>query len=131
MLFSKPFTLPFLKNFLLVGVEVLVLVLGGVCLCVCKRKSFCFWRSEYLALLVGVVCEASSCFVDAFSSSFSSCFLSWLRNGFVLGCKSLGFVRATSSIQVHVTWRVDTQAGAMEQQPRRASGESRHWVLVL
>ncbi len=47
---------------------------------------------------MGVVCEASSCVIDAFSSS-SCWFLPWLRNGFVLGCKSLGFVRATSSIQ--------------------------------
>ncbi len=49
---------------------------------------------------MGVVCEASSCVIDAFTSSSSSArFLPWLRNGFVLGCKSLGFVRATSSIQ--------------------------------
>jgi hypothetical protein len=50
---------------------------------------------------VGVVCEASICVIDAFfsSSSSSARFLPWLRNGFVLGCKSLGFVRATSSIQ--------------------------------
>lgn len=69
------------------GVEVLVLVLvlGGVCLCVCKRQSFCFSRSEYLTLFVGVVCEASSCVINAFFFFFFFAIFALVAKRFCFG----------------------------------------------